>query len=207
MTITVTDIRPGAMPNQVHGRRLPRRIPTPISQPPFDDERGGFDSRPQSNGSLALSPVLRQVQPQPQPHLELVVDKPVSRRSVDDETLFGRQPTPTAALPDVRAWAGRLGRSVAEVLTGDRPAQQLMRWTSDAVFTDLCRRSEALAGAGTSHRGMRNRVSIVSVHVCEPRDGVAEASVHVRHGLRSRAYALRLEGLDGRWRCTALHMG
>jgi len=206
MTITL-DIRPDANASQVHGRRLPRRIPTPISQPPYDDERGDFDGRPQTNGSLALSTVVRRVQPQPQPHLELVVDKPVSRRSVDDETLFGRQPTPTAALPDVRAWAGRLGRSVAEVLTGDRPAQQLMRWTNDAVFTDLCRRSEALAGAGTAHRGMRNRVSIVSVHVCEPRDGVAEASVHLRHGLRSRAYALRLEGLDGRWRCTALQMG
>ena len=205
MTITVTDIRPDASASQVHGRRLPRRIPTPISQPPYDDERGDFSGRPQTSGSLALSPVVRRVQPQP--HLELVVDKPVNRRSVDDETLFGRQPTPTAALPDVRAWAGRLGRSVAEVLTGDRPAQQLMRWTNDAVFTDLCRRSEALAGAGTSHRGMRNRVSIISVHVCEPRDGVAEASVHLRHGLRSRAYALHLEGLYGRWRCTALQMG
>lgn len=204
MTITVTDIRHDVSVSQVTGRRLPRRIPTPISQPPFDDERSDFDGRPQTNGSLALSPVVRRVQP---PHLELVVDKPVSRRSVDDETLFGRQPTPTAALPDVRAWAGRLGRSVAEVLTGDRPAQQLMRWTNDAVFTDLCRRSEALAGAGIAHRGMRNRVSIISVHVCEPRDGVAEAAVHVRHGHRSRAYALRLEGLDGRWRCTALQMG
>jgi len=205
MTITVTDIRADTSSGQVHGHRLPRRIPTPISQPPYDDERDDFDGRAQTSGSLALSPVVRRVQPQP--HLELVVDKPVSRRSVDDETLFGRQPTPTAALPDVRAWAGRLGRSIAEVLTGDRPAQQLMRWTNDAVFTDLCRRSEALAGAGTTHRGMRNRVSVVSVHVCEPRDGVAEASVHVRHGLRSRAYALRLEGLDGRWRCTALQMG
>lgn len=205
MTITVTDIRTDATASSVRAHRMPRRIPTPISQPPYDDERGDFGSRPQTSGSSALSPVVRRIQPQP--HLELVVDKPVSRRSVDDETLFGRQPTPTAALPDVRAWAARLGRSVAEVLTGDRPAQQLMRWTNDAVFTDLCRRSEALGKAGTAHRGMRNRVSVVSVHVCEPRDGVAEASVHVRHGLRSRAYALRLEGLDGRWRCTALQMG
>jgi hypothetical protein len=205
MTITVTDIRADSSASSVRAHRMPRRIPTPISQPPYDDERGDFGGRPQTNGSSALSPVARRVQPQPR--LELVIDKPVSRRSVDDETLFGRQPTPTAALPDVRAWAGRLGRSIAEVLTGDRPAQQLMRWTNDAVFTDLCRRSEALAGAGTAHRGMRNRVSIISVHVCEPRDGVAEASVHVRHGLRSRAYALRLEGLDGRWRCTALQLG
>jgi hypothetical protein len=205
MTITVTDIRADSSASAGREHRLPRRIPTPISQPPYDDERGDFGQRPQTSGSSALSPVARRVQSQP--HLELVVDKPVSRRSVDDETLFGRQPTPTAALPDVRSWAGRLGRSIAEVLTGDRPAQQLMRWTNDAVFTDLCRRSETVAGAGSAHRGMRNRVSIISVHVCEPRDGVAEASVHVRHGLRSRAYALRLEGLDGRWRCTALQMG
>ncbi len=202
MTITVTDIRPEASTSTHRTHRVPRRIPTPVTEPPYDDER---PTRPMTDGSLALKPATRRIAPPP--HLQLVIDKPVSRRSIDDETLFGRQPTPTAALPDPRAWAGRLGSAVAEVLTGDRPVQQLMRWTNDAVFTDLHRRASALSSAGTANRGMRNKVSVVSVHVCEPRDGVAEASVHVRHGLRSRAYALRLEGLDGRWRCTALQMG
>jgi hypothetical protein len=31
-------------------------------------------------------------------------------------------------------------------------------------------------------------------------------SAVVRRGERHRAVALRLEGADGRWRCTALHL-
>jgi hypothetical protein len=38
-----------------------------------------------------------------------------------------------------------------------------------------------------------------SVHLCEPVDGVAEASVVVAGALRWWALALRLEGLNGRW--------
>jgi len=38
--------------------------------------------------------------------------------------------------------------------------------------------------------------------VCEPRDGV----VIVRGRARTRAVAIRLEGLDGRWRATAVNV-
>ena len=41
----------------------------------------------------------------------------------------------------------------------------------------------------------------------EPVDGVAEVAALVRRGARSTAVALRLEGLDGRWQCTALELG
>ena len=46
-----------------------------------------------------------------------------------------------------------------------------------------------------------------SVHVSEPVDGVAEVCAIVQQGPRCRAIALRLEGIDGRWQCTALHIG
>jgi hypothetical protein len=195
-------------------RRLPRRVPTPTAEPPYDDEPDGRavgDHRPghttRTDGALALETRLADAIGQPAPKLALVRAKPLSRRMVDDETLFGRQPTPTAALPDPRRWAGRLGRAVSEVMCGDRPVTQLMRWTDEAVYADVSRRANILAKASCTRRGARNRVSVLSVHVCEPRDGVAEASVHVRQGHRSRAIALRLEGLDGRWRCTALQLG
>jgi hypothetical protein len=45
------------------------------------------------------------------------------------------------------------------------------------------------------------------VRVTEPADGVAEVSALVRRGLRVTAVALRLEGMDGRWQCTALELG
>ena len=189
--------------------RLPKRVPVPAAEPPYDDERPESGARTaRTQGALALESRLAEAVGTPAPKLELVrPKKPLTRRMIDDETLFGRQPTPSAALPDPRRWAGRLGRAVSEVMCGDRPVTQLMRWTDEAVYADICRRAHSLTRAGVGRRGPRNRVSVLSVHLCEPRDGVAEASVHVRQGQRSRALALRLEGLDGRWRCTALQMG
>jgi hypothetical protein len=46
-----------------------------------------------------------------------------------------------------------------------------------------------------------------SVRVSEPHDGVAEVCAVVQQGPRCRAIALRLEGIDGRWQCTALQIG
>jgi hypothetical protein len=40
--------------------------------------------------------------------------------------------------------------------------------------------------------------------VCQPSVGIAEVSVVVDDGRRARALAMRLEGADGRWRCTEL---
>jgi hypothetical protein len=45
------------------------------------------------------------------------------------------------------------------------------------------------------------------VRVCEPADGVAEAAAVVHGPQRTRAVALRLEGMDGRWRVTAFQAG
>ena len=46
-----------------------------------------------------------------------------------------------------------------------------------------------------------------SVRIGEPRDGVVEACALVSDGGRLRAVAVRMEGLDGRWRVTALEIG
>jgi hypothetical protein len=44
------------------------------------------------------------------------------------------------------------------------------------------------------------------LHLTEPVDGVVEACAVVDRGGRYQAIALRLEGLDGRWQCVALHV-
>ena len=51
------------------------------------------------------------------------------------------------------------------------------------------------------------RAVVRSVRVCEPADGVAEASAVVVDGGRVRAVAFRMVGLDGRWRVEALQVG
>jgi hypothetical protein len=116
---------------------------------------------------------------------------------------FDARPTATDDLPDPTAWARRMVQAVVEVLSGVRPVAQLVRWTSLEVYAGLQRRCAPAASAPRPGR----RAVVRTVRVCLPVDGVAEASaVVVDHG-RVRAVALRLEGLDGRWRMTALELG
>ena len=67
----------------------------------------------------------------------------------------------------------------------------------------------ARRAAGEGRRGApaAGRAVVRSVRLCEPADGVAEASAVVVDGGRVRALAFRLVGLDGRWRVEALQVG
>ncbi|MFI7067263.1 Rv3235 family protein [Kribbella sp. NPDC050124] len=119
--------------------------------------------------------------------------------------------TPAAAtpgVPDARVWGGRLAQAVSEVLAGDRPISQLVRFTDDVVFAELTRRVRLLGLTTTATgRGAKERSALRSVRVCCPAKDVAEVAAHVRHGHRSRAIALRLEIRRNRWVCTALELG
>lgn len=107
---------------------------------------------------------------------------------------------------EVRAWAARFAQAVVETVGGQRPVSQLVRWTAPDVYRDLERRTQILRRAvPAGHRSVRPQVR--SVHLCRPTPGSAEVSVHVRHGARSRALALRLERRDERWQCTVLEFG
>jgi Family of unknown function (DUF6459) len=90
------------------------------------------------------------------------------------------------------------------VLAGARPAGQLSRVATLEVLQLLERGAGRLGG----RPGLPPQRPVVgSVHVSEPRDGIAEACAVVDTGPRKRALALRLEGIDGHWRCTAVHVG
>ena len=116
---------------------------------------------------------------------------------------FGPRPTPSSELPDARAWAGRMVQAVLEILGGVRPVAQLVRWASADVYDGLQRR----AALATVRPRPARRAMVRSVRVCEPADGVVEASAVVVARGRVQAVALRLEGVDGRWRMTALELG
>jgi hypothetical protein len=47
-------------------------------------------------------------------------------------------------------------------------------------------------------------VTVLSMRVFEPRDGVVEGTVILNTGNRVRAVAIRLEGMDNRWRAAVL---
>jgi hypothetical protein len=109
---------------------------------------------------------------------------------------------------EVRAWAARFAQATVEVLGGDRPVSQLLRWTNAKVYAELDRRVRILGRTSPAPTRLRTvRPQVQSVHICRPTRRSAEVSVHVRHGHRSRALAARLENRNGRWTCVALQLG
>jgi hypothetical protein len=131
--------------------------------------------------------------------------------SLTDEQLFGSQPTRRDDLPDPREWAGHVAQALVEVMSGSRPAPQLLRWTVPEVYAVVARRAAVSARRAASQGRLgapaAARAVVRSVRVCEPADGVVEASAVVVDGGRVRALAFRLVGLDGRWRVEALQIG
>lgn len=185
-----------------------RRLPVPITEPPYDDEHLDPPTRtravPATQGTLALAFVLPTglpARPTAPPDLRLL-PRPEAEEEAD-AVEFGPQPTATRDLPEARGWAGRFAQALVEVLAGDRPLAQLVRWTTAAVYDELAGR----VGSPPVARDQGSRGVVRSLHVSAPADGVAEVAALVRRGARSTALALRLEGLDGRWQCTAIEFG
>jgi hypothetical protein len=130
-------------------------------------------------------------------------------RDTDDQD-FAPQRTVRAQLPEPMPWAGRLVQGILEVLSGVRPISQLVRWTTTDVYDSICTRAEHRSRAMSEPRDVatqRLAEVVRSVHVSEPADGIAEVCAIVQQGPRCRAVALRLEGIGGRWQCTALQIG
>jgi hypothetical protein len=107
-------------------------------------------------------------------------------------------------LPDPQPCTERLAQVIVEVLAGDRPADQLTGIATLEVLRFLARRAGQLGG---KRGARRQRPRVASVRLSEPCDGVVEASAVINTGKGMRALALRLEGIDGQWRCTAIYLG
>jgi hypothetical protein len=105
-------------------------------------------------------------------------------------------------------WVHRFVQATVEIVGGDRPATQLLRWTSRQVYADLHRRAVLVARAGGHQPGVGRvqpvRPHVVSVHLSVVGATVVEASARIRYGARSRALALRFERRADRWVCTAM---
>lgn len=113
---------------------------------------------------------------------------------------------------EVDDWAHRYVQAAVEIVGGDRPVTQLVRHTERDIYADLERRAQLVARAGGHVPGAARvqpaRPRVLSVHSCFVSARVAETSVHVRYGERSRAVAARFERRGPRraerWVCTAL---
>ena len=180
---------PQASPASVQPQRAPLRlvvVPTP--QPPLQDER--LPVRLVHPGVAVPRPAHR---PGPRPRV-------TGPARLDDD--FGPAWSSRADLPDAREVGRRLITVTLETLAGRRPLAQLQAMTSPGVFAAL--------SAGRRPRWCADGTSpliVGPVRVCEPVDGVAEVTAVARRNGRAHAVAARLEGIDGRWRCTALQVG
>lgn len=119
---------------------------------------------------------------------------------------FAPQPTPSAELPDPVPLLRSLTQGVLEVLAGVREVDQLARWFNEDAFRSLVARAN-LSARARSARGVspaRPTFEIRSIRTSDPADGVVEAVVIVAGPGRTRAVAIRLEGLDRRWRAASL---
>jgi hypothetical protein len=162
--------------------------PAPRREPQFDDEL------PMRHLRLIAShdPQL--------PFRQLPARRPPA---VVEDAAFAVQFTARQALPDPESFTRRLLVAAFEALAGRRPLTQLSRFLSQSVYAGL---------AGDLERARQDKVwthpSVMrSIRVCEPADGVAELAAVVQTGPRYRAVAVRLEGLDGHWRCVELKLG
>ena len=132
----------------------------------------------------------------------------VIRSPFQSDEFFGAQPASSSTLPDPQPLLENLTRCVIEILAGTRELEQISRWVTDDVYRHLLKRV-VLSTRARQAKGQvvrRPTFSVGSTSIYEPRDGVIEAVVIVRGRARTRAVALRLEGLDNRWRATAINV-
>lgn len=153
-----------------------RLVPAPASAPPYDDE--------------PHAPVLR-----------LVRSAPVPAEPFDDDAWLAGERTATVDLPASHLFTRSLVHALLEVLAGVRSITQLRRDTTPELYTAI---TQALTGRPMPTGTRPDPRSVRSVHVQERPEGVADACATVQRDGRFAALGLRLEGFEGRWRCTEL---
>lgn len=136
----------------------------------------------------------------------LLADARTSGSYIDEDEFFGPQASRRDELPDPAAVLQSLTHCVVEVMAGARDLEQLARWVTDDVYRSLSMRV-VLANRSRRAKGVAPQRPVFRIGrvICtEPADGVVEAVVMVHQPHRARAVAIRLEGLDQRWRASAI---
>ncbi len=215
-------LRPASPPRN---RRTPYLAPVPSSEPPFDDERtvgqegSAAADRPVAARSLATHTTsTRHTSPRTGSTGAVAILPRGTAQSAEkrsgsagpttiaasdvpawsSEADIGVRRTATEHLPPARRAASVLARALVEVLSSRRPVAQLRVHCAPDIYAGLLERPFA------GHQALPH---LLNVRVCEPADGVAEVSAVFRRADRVRAIAFRIQGVDGRWRITALQLG
>lgn len=129
-------------------------------------------------------------------------------RNISANEQFAPQVSRRSELPDPEDFVRNFTHRAVEVMTGSRDISQIARWVSEDVYKSMkaqvngrIRKTSLVSPDAKPQAALT--FSLSNVRVSEPREGIVEACVLVTGGKRVRAAALRLEGLDRRWRTTS----
>jgi hypothetical protein len=130
----------------------------------------------------------------------------VVKNRIQEADYFGEQYCRTADLESPEKLLRMLAPAVVEVIAGVRNISQLAAHLSEDVYLRLRDRSvkvaQERAKRGEATKAPQLRVGNMKKQ--EPRDGVVESVVLVQSATRTRAVTIRLEGINRRWRATAV---
>lgn len=166
--------------------------PIPDLSPPAIDSRAAVprELRPCIQGTLAIS-------------FRAGSDAMTDTRDPGSSAPSRPQHKLSGALPEPETWVRHMAQALIEIMSGARPAPQVIRWTTPEVYSAIARRNVA-----SGRRTVVTRPAIVRrVRICEPVDGVIEACAVVVDNGRVRALAMRLTAVDRRWVISALQVG
>lgn len=175
----------------------------PAARPSTSEAVHRFVPHPRASvqGALALDLVASQAPPDVVP--------PAPRVAAADVVLVH-----PSTRREVEKWVGALAQAVVEVVSGDRPASQLVRWLHGSLHREVAYRAAVVARAGAHRAGQgrprRNpatRPQVTSVHVSFTDSRHVEFCAVVRHGSRSRFLAGCIRRRRDRWTCTELEFG
>jgi hypothetical protein len=130
----------------------------------------------------------------------------VVKNPIEEADYFGEQYSTTEELENPVPLLKMLAPAVVEVIAGVRNISQLAAVLSDDVYQRLRDRAVAVAQSRIKD-GSPTKAPMLSVGAMQrkdPKDGVIESVVLVKSPTRTRAVTIRLEGINHRWRATAV---
>ena len=129
-------------------------------------------------------------------------------RAISAHEEFEPQACSTRDLPHPELFLRNFTLRAVEVLVGSRDLRQIARWTTEEVFSSMQKqvnarvRKMSLLPPDTPKPPIPH-FHIMSVRWFEPRDRIIEGCVMVRSPKMTRVAAIRIEGLDRRWRTSS----
>lgn len=105
---------------------------------------------------------------------------------------FAPEPSPLSELPDIERWTLTYLITALEILAKRRPLQQIARSTHRFTFNSIAAQIGKIG----------ELPKIRKIHRHQPIEGVIEMTALLTFKERTRALAIRFEGVDRRWLCT-----